>query len=822
MAIAGTALFGELSRDPSGWFDLSADWTDMRWLRQAPITGGQYATQWLLGTSGFSGPYLWMGSGDTGGGGYNIGLEYTATGGSPFFDIGPIRLGPQWEHVTVRYLASGPTLDLLVNGVVRDTISGAVLDPLVGSTLETVLNDGGANDLCSIAYARRWQAALTDAQIRAEMQSATPVLVTNLIASSPLPTIANLTDLYGHDWTASGTLTDVADPSLFKTRQVVGTQQDFFEGTEKASGLWGFQQDVIQRIDGREELTVIPASTPGTYRNFTVGLDTDPGGETWTFWFTKDQVATTLLVSLTGTTRLASNLIDELLVEPGDKIGIRGDTGHGTRPHVTWSWEFESDTPNETMYGQVGGIFGFAPFMLTGALADGANAANLEGSICAVNSVLTTTRTSALTAPGVGETYTSTVLLNTVEQNGSGGTPDTRCIMSDAETEAVSYYALPLVPTDIVGMKSVRSAGAPTSANDYAFSVAMTSTTPGQYTTCGAETPTPGTNPEWIWIGNGCAVNNSVEAPITVFVGSSGLELTGLIVYGPGNPFSAVWTYTLRKNEADPPNQPIVSLTGTTSHDIDTDPDHIVAYAFGDLMTLQIVGQGSAAHSNWAFLTQAPNPTGTLIVFKNTIPDTDTTTVFPFLAGGGLDPASFTLTNGSWYQYENVPAGSGYSIQELVPAGWQMTGSSSTGEPLTNLTVTAGEQTSVQVVNRLVFLGQYTIREDMIRRQRTSPHLFNLGKRLFIPELQIDFEAGRGAVVGQGDDPQVMLRLSRDGGHTWGGELWTSAGKIGEYQRRARYLRLGYARDWVVEITVTDPISWSVINCWVTVEEGIN
>ncbi len=97
-----------------------------------------------------------------------------------------------------------------------------------------------------------------------------------------------------------------------------------------------------------------------------------------------------------------------------------------------------------------------------------------------------------------------------------------------------------------------------------------------------------------------------------------------------------------------------------------------------------------------------------------------------------------------------------------------------------------------------------------------------MGKRLFIPELQIDLEAGRGAVVGQGDDPQVMLRLSRDGGHTWGDELWTSAGKIGEYQRRARYLRLGYARDWVAEITVTDPISWSVINCWVTVEEGIN
>jgi hypothetical protein len=41
-----------------------------------------------------------------------------------------------------------------------------------------------------------------------------------------------------------------------------------------------------------------------------------------------------------------------------------------------------------------------------------------------------------------------------------------------------------------------------------------------------------------------------------------------------------------------------------------------------------------------------------------------------------------------------------------------------------------------------------------------------------------------GLATGQGSDPQVMLRVSRDGGRTWGNERWRSIGKIGEYKKR--------------------------------------
>jgi len=66
----------------------------------------------------------------------------------------------------------------------------------------------------------------------------------------------------------------------------------------------------------------------------------------------------------------------------------------------------------------------------------------------------------------------------------------------------------------------------------------------------------------------------------------------------------------------------------------------------------------------------------------------------------------------------------------------------------------------------------------------------------------------------QGVDPQVMLRWSDDGGHTWSNEHWVSIGKIGEYYRRAIWRRLGMTlklRDRVYEVSGTDPVKISIM-----------
>jgi len=60
--------------------------------------------------------------------------------------------------------------------------------------------------------------------------------------------------------------------------------------------------------------------------------------------------------------------------------------------------------------------------------------------------------------------------------------------------------------------------------------------------------------------------------------------------------------------------------------------------------------------------------------------------------------------------------------------------------------------------------------------------------------------------------PQIMLQVSRDGGYTYGREMWTSFGAIGQYLRRAEWRRLGVSRSFVFKFRVTDPVKVVIIS----------
>ena len=82
-------------------------------------------------------------------------------------------------------------------------------------------------------------------------------------------------------------------------------------------------------------------------------------------------------------------------------------------------------------------------------------------------------------------------------------------------------------------------------------------------------------------------------------------------------------------------------------------------------------------------------------------------------------------------------------------------------------------------------------------------------QRLRINRIELDIETGVGLVSGQGVDPQIMTRYSKDGGHTWSGEKWRSLGKMGDYDKRVFWNQCGVGRDWVFEFVVTDPVKVS-------------
>lgn len=103
--------------------------------------------------------------------------------------------------------------------------------------------------------------------------------------------------------------------------------------------------------------------------------------------------------------------------------------------------------------------------------------------------------------------------------------------------------------------------------------------------------------------------------------------------------------------------------------------------------------------------------------------------------------------------------------------------------------------------------------QKWLRSWRALPTGANTLRRTTHHSLQLDCETGVGLNDGQGSDPQVMLRWSDDGGHTWSNEHWQGMGKIGKYGTRTIWRRLGMTtklRDRVYEISGTDPVKISI------------
>jgi hypothetical protein len=68
--------------------------------------------------------------------------------------------------------------------------------------------------------------------------------------------------------------------------------------------------------------------------------------------------------------------------------------------------------------------------------------------------------------------------------------------------------------------------------------------------------------------------------------------------------------------------------------------------------------------------------------------------------------------------------------------------------------------------------------------------------------------------ITDGADPQMMLRWSDDGGHTWSNEHWQPVGRIGATQTRIIWNRLGAtlkSRDRVYEVSGADPVVTAIM-----------
>lgn len=107
-----------------------------------------------------------------------------------------------------------------------------------------------------------------------------------------------------------------------------------------------------------------------------------------------------------------------------------------------------------------------------------------------------------------------------------------------------------------------------------------------------------------------------------------------------------------------------------------------------------------------------------------------------------------------------------------------------------------------------------------IRRLRRSPTISDEMKRIFHASLTLDFDTGLGPqpplLDGNGNPraPQANLSWSDDRGKTWSNIYMLNCGMAGQYKTRAIKRRLGQSRYRVYQLSVTDPIPWTLVDAY--------
>lgn len=108
-------------------------------------------------------------------------------------------------------------------------------------------------------------------------------------------------------------------------------------------------------------------------------------------------------------------------------------------------------------------------------------------------------------------------------------------------------------------------------------------------------------------------------------------------------------------------------------------------------------------------------------------------------------------------------------------------------------------------------VNAYTNRGDPLVRERTSPHYATPQlDRITFGLFELDCTVGFGKSAHEA--ATAMLAYSNDGGYEWSDFRRTSLGAVGDKTARARWLRLGSARDRVWRVRCADDVAFAIVN----------
>lgn len=89
------------------------------------------------------------------------------------------------------------------------------------------------------------------------------------------------------------------------------------------------------------------------------------------------------------------------------------------------------------------------------------------------------------------------------------------------------------------------------------------------------------------------------------------------------------------------------------------------------------------------------------------------------------------------------------------------------------------------------------------------------GKRLQMSCLKFIMETGVGLMSGQGENPQIMIEYSDDGGNSFSAGSWASIGRLGNSTLQVEWFNLGSFYDRIFRVSITDAVNCSIYSATV-------
>lgn len=349
-------------------------------------------------------------------------------------------------------------------------------------------------------------------------------------------------------------------------------------------------------------------SAAGVISNVHLELGTAPGGTAqWTITLMKNEVATAITFTITGSATTGSDTTHSVTIAAADVLAWKIQNTVGTPASSlfnNWYFEIAPITPGVT---QLGGLRSW-----NNSASKYGSPSNLNGGFAvaggeeyqAFHVVPTAGNFIATYGYQVGATTTATgftLLLNKngVDQDGTGGTVDTRVSLSfqNAKGTGGGTYSLPVVAGDIVYMKAT-VVGTP-GTKPVSYSVAFQATNSSEYVIGIASMALlaggPNVHQYCYWMQglfSGSPDNSTSELALAIYP-TRPMNITKLyakLVSAPNSGQSR--SFTLRKNAADQALTFTIANTATAGND--TANGHKVAYTSGDTLAVKMTAVSSS------------------------------------------------------------------------------------------------------------------------------------------------------------------------------------------------------------------------------------